>query len=225
MRTYPTGHATLTVTIPLDGGRARIDLAGPTTAPELRTPDTDVDLVGVWLQPWALGSVAGRDAAELCDRTIPFEELAPTTSSWAERLAGQTTAAASRFVTTQLPLSITPARASLARLALDGLETGEASAAQLAARVGLGRRQFERIIASQTGLTTTRLRLVRRLHRAVGLLRAGTDPSTTAHAAGFADQAHLTRSMRTLVGLTPASLRRERCAEHDVVIVQDSGRA
>ncbi|WP_207939347.1 hypothetical protein [Actinomadura darangshiensis] len=37
-------------------------------------------------------------------------------------------------------------------------------------------------------------------------MRAGQSPAAAAVAAGFADQAHLTRRMREMMGLTPAAV-------------------
>ena len=41
------------------------------------------------------------------------------------------------------------------------------------------------------------------------LLREGLSPGDAAFEAGYFDQAHLTRSLRRLIGLTPGSIARE----------------
>jgi methylphosphotriester-DNA--protein-cysteine methyltransferase len=45
-----------------------------------------------------------------------------------------------------------------------------------------------------------------RLRRAAEALRAGQSLADAAITAGFADQAHLTRRMREMMGLTPAAV-------------------
>jgi AraC-like DNA-binding protein len=59
------------------------------------------------------------------------------------------------------------------------------------------------------GISPKRYRLEAQLGRAVRMLQNGaTQLAFVAYACGFADQSHLTRAMRQLVGLTPAHLRR-----------------
>jgi AraC-like DNA-binding protein len=52
----------------------------------------------------------------------------------------------------------------------------------------------------------TRWRVWTRLRRAADALQRGRSLADAAHEAGFADQAHLTRQMREMMGLTPAGL-------------------
>ena len=51
-----------------------------------------------------------------------------------------------------------------------------------------------------------RWRVWTRLRRAAESLQSGRSLADAAIAAGFADQAHLTRQMREMMGLTPAAL-------------------
>ncbi len=73
---------------------------------------------------------------------------------------------------------------------------------------GLSTRSQERRVARATGLSRGALRRIRRAERAVALLAEGTPASEVAHRTGYADQAHLTRSLRRLVGQTPARIAR-----------------
>lgn len=50
-------------------------------------------------------------------------------------------------------------------------------------------------------------RLWLRLQRAVELFAAGTPLTEAAHAAGFADSAHLSRTFRRMFGIAAATLR------------------
>jgi methylphosphotriester-DNA--protein-cysteine methyltransferase len=58
-------------------------------------------------------------------------------------------------------------------------------------------------------MTYSALRQIERARHATNLLRRGVSIADTVHEAGFFDQAHLTRSLRHLIGLTPAKIARD----------------
>ena len=61
-----------------------------------------------------------------------------------------------------------------------------------------------------TGMTQTLARQIERARRATTLLKRDLAIVEVAHEAGYFDQAHLTRSMRRLIGQTPAMVARAR---------------
>ena len=69
-------------------------------------------------------------------------------------------------------------------------------------------RSTQRHFRHSTGMSWNTLRQIERARRAVSLLRGGVCISDTVHESGYFDQAHLTRSLKGLVGLTPASIAR-----------------
>jgi hypothetical protein len=69
-------------------------------------------------------------------------------------------------------------------------------------------RSVQRRVARATGLNHGAIARIRRAERAVGLLSRGVAPADVAVRAGYADQAHLTRSLKRLVGQTPAGIVR-----------------
>jgi AraC-like DNA-binding protein len=71
---------------------------------------------------------------------------------------------------------------------------------------GLTTRSLERRVARATGLSRGATGRIRRAERAVELLSRGVPPSEVARRTGYADQPHLTRSLRRLVGQTPAEI-------------------
>jgi hypothetical protein len=73
----------------------------------------------------------------------------------------------------------------------------------------LSLRSAQRHFLQATGMTHTALRQIERARRATNLLRRGVSISDTMHEAGFFDQAHMTRSLKHLIGLTPAKIARE----------------
>jgi AraC-like DNA-binding protein len=81
-----------------------------------------------------------------------------------------------------------------------------ASAALLGVVEGLSTRSVERRVLRATGLTRGAVRQIRRAELAVELLSAGLPALDVAHAAGYADQPHLIRSLRRYVGQTPSQI-------------------
>jgi hypothetical protein len=79
------------------------------------------------------------------------------------------------------------------------------------ARQPLTVRSVQRHFRRTTGLTHGLFRQIERARYATKLLRDGVSILDTVHEAGYFDQAHLTRSLRVLIGETPASVvRRDR---------------
>lgn len=76
--------------------------------------------------------------------------------------------------------------------------------AELAQAAGLSRFELVRRFRRQTGLTPHAFHTNLRVARARTLLRAGEPPARVAADCGFADQPHLTRTFKRIVGVTPA---------------------
>ncbi|MEU4016452.1 helix-turn-helix domain-containing protein [Microbacterium sp. NPDC028030] len=67
-------------------------------------------------------------------------------------------------------------------------------------------RHRQRRVRAATGLTRKQIDQLSRARDAFALLLQGVSPSDSAARCGFADQAHLTRSLRALHGQTPAQV-------------------
>ncbi|TVQ59439.1 MAG: AraC family transcriptional regulator, partial [Rhodobacteraceae bacterium] len=78
----------------------------------------------------------------------------------------------------------------------------------LATAAGLSRFHFLRVFSKATGQTPHAFLVNQRVNRAQVLLRAGERPAEVAVACGFADQPHLTRIFRRIVGVTPGQYAR-----------------
>jgi len=89
------------------------------------------------------------------------------------------------------------------------------SLSSLAADFGLSRYQLLRAFRTTMGIPPYAWLAQYRVTRARGLLEAGGRPAEVAAQVGFADQAHLTRWFRRVLGVTPAAYRNS---------VQDRGR-
>ncbi|MFL0180618.1 MULTISPECIES: helix-turn-helix domain-containing protein [unclassified Mycobacterium] len=74
----------------------------------------------------------------------------------------------------------------------------------LAAEIGLSPQRLRALARRELGMPLARWRVWSRLRRAVEALQSGMPLADAAIAAGFADQAHFTRQMREMMGLTPS---------------------
>ncbi|GAA1629982.1 hypothetical protein GCM10009805_25690 [Leucobacter chromiireducens subsp. solipictus] len=72
--------------------------------------------------------------------------------------------------------------------------------------VGYSERQRQRRVRAATGLTRKQIQQLSRAREAFALLLQGVSPSACAARCGFADQAHLTRSLQVFHGQTPAQV-------------------
>ena len=76
----------------------------------------------------------------------------------------------------------------------------------LADAVGLGERHLRRRFAEAVGYGPKTFARVARFRAALTFVRAGEPLASAALAAGYADQAHMTREMSTLAGRPPGAL-------------------
>jgi AraC-like DNA-binding protein len=117
----------------------------------------------------------------------------------AEAAPGEPGALAERL--RQLPRLPLDGRVRQALDAVDEQLIERVSARDLAQRVSLSLSQLERLFAEQVGLSVRRLVRWRRLRLALVLALDGSSLTEAAHAAGFADSAHLSRTVRELFGI------------------------
>ena len=72
--------------------------------------------------------------------------------------------------------------------------------------VGFSERSRQRHFVNTTGLTKKQIEQLKRARKAFYLLQNGHEPTDAAHLAGYADQSHMTRSLKLLRGETPARI-------------------
>jgi AraC-like DNA-binding protein len=190
------------VDVTVRAGRATV--AGPDTGPVPISLEAGDIVVGLRFVPGAAAAALGVPARELLDRRVALEEL------WGRpgREAGERAGVDPLQLLEALRDRIARAEPDL-RVLLAARRLGSAPAtpvAALGAAVGLGERHLRRRFATAVGYGPKTFARVARLHRAIALVRAGEPPAYAAFAAGYADQAHMTREMRALAGRTPGSL-------------------
>ena len=189
------------------------------------------------LTPAGTRALFGVPASELAGELVALDELAPGLEDLPERVAAAADAAADpgdgarraaavvhRALTDALGRRHEPvARAEVGR-ALAQLTRG-VPASVVAREVGYSRRRLHTLVREETGLSPTGYRRVARFARVRRMVSwaARARPGTwtladVAAAAGYADQAHLTREFVELAGCTPTTWLRE-----EFPFVQDVG--
>ena len=188
-------------------------IAGPATGPVLSEVPAGAVATGVRFRVGAAGSALGVPARELLDRTVPLEDVwGRTAVELAERLDAaaspeEAAATLTAAVAERLPppddldalVRAAARRAAMPRVPVESLGAG----------LGVGERQLRRRFDDAVGYGPKTLQRVLRFQRFLALAaRDGDDLAALAFAAGYADQAHLTRECTRLAGLPPAALLR-----------------
>jgi AraC-like DNA-binding protein len=190
-------------------------VAGPAAGPVLTSARPGGTIVGLRFKPGMAASLLGVPANLLLNAEVPLADL------WGRDLFD-------RLSRVEASASADARLAGLVDLVLDRLEWVEpgdalvAAAARLLAHdpnAGLGRltalsglseRQLRRRFETAVGYGPKTFQRIVRFRRWLRLARAGsgTSPSLSdlAAAAGYADQAHLTREASRLAGLPPSAL-------------------
>jgi AraC-like DNA-binding protein len=179
----------------------------------------DIDVAGRYLtvaarlRPGALAILTGVRASELTDCSVPLAELMGSTAKeLLDRMSTATPVDAQGRMATFLRRRFSCADPDL--LGLGRLLTRSSTVAALAAATGLGQRSLYERSRACVGLAPKRALRIARLQRALWLADRARVWSAVAAAAGYADQAHLTRDMQALLGEGPTDwARRGRLAD------------
>jgi AraC-like DNA-binding protein len=186
-------------------------VAGPDTGPARTEWRPDTVFVGARFRPGAGGAALGVPLSEVLDQRVDAGDLpgvprSRLPASLSPEEAMRRVAAMAAEMVTERPPDLLVLEAT--RL----LSRPGARAELVAAQLGIGERQLRRRCQAAVGYGPRMLHRVLRFRRFVSRIDAGgpVDLATVAAAAGYADQAHLTRESNRLAGLTPAALARAR---------------
>ncbi|WP_027342019.1 helix-turn-helix domain-containing protein [Hamadaea tsunoensis] len=188
----------------------RLLVAGPDTMAYRPVARAGARFAGLRFAPGAAFAALGVPAVELKDRRVPLDALWP--------------AAVVATLTDQVGSAADPA-AALEQIAVGAVRGDGApdpavghivaaqraglSIADTAGRLSLSERQLHRRCLDLFGYGPKMLGRVLRLRRAVALAGRGTAFAQVAAVAGYADQAHLSRDVRALAGVTLGELIRD----------------
>ena len=190
-------------------GRPRV--AGPDTGP-VRERLVGGAVLGFQLRADAVAAVLGVPATELANERVELAELwgRPGREVAARMAAAGSVGAAARVLEAALvarvdgaALDRVPGRVRLL------VARGWSDVRALAAEVGLGERQLRRRATAAFGYGPRTLARIVRFQRVVDALRSPPAPGLAELAVreGYTDQAHLSREVTALAGLTPGALR------------------
>lgn len=195
-------------------GRAAGVLVGPDVSHALDARGCDILLLfiepeshdGLRLQASLQGPVRLFDEAERdalltsLPRTgaIPHDAVGPWMEATLEQLSG----------TPETPRRVHPRVRKLLRHLRSEPAPEDTSLEALAEVAGLSPGRLMHAFTDSLGVPLRPYLLWLRLQRAAGAIAAGRTLGEAAHAAGFSDSAHLTRTFRRMFGTTPSSLQR-----------------
>ncbi|WP_435591624.1 helix-turn-helix domain-containing protein [Nocardia sp. bgisy118] len=199
-------HAAVQVLLVTAGEATLVDAAGRTAAAELAIIPPGVRHE-VRAAPATKGFIAYLDSGSGVGRAA----LARLRGLPADRVTSWITAANPRttVVAPQQNSAIRPSPRSPHPVVAAALRVAAASAGgppslgDLAAAVAMSPSRLSHLFTEHVGLPYAAWRRWTRLHLAVGTVRAGGSLTEAAHAAGFTDSAHLTKTCRDLFGITP----------------------
>jgi hypothetical protein len=176
-------------------GRIGVTLRGPETTTSPAECPAEGEWIGIRL---AMGAFLPRHpAATLLDRRDVELPAATGRSFWLDGSAWE------------YP-TFDNAEALVSRLARAGVLARDPAVGAVVAGdwSAVSRRSVQRHFLLATGMTHRTYRQIQRARHAAVLLRSGAPIADTVHQAGYFDQAHLTRSLRRLIGTTPARIQR-----------------
>ncbi|GGO11091.1 AraC family transcriptional regulator [Microbispora rosea subsp. aerata] len=190
-------------------------VAGPDTTAHLVLDRPGARYVGLRFGPGVGPLVFGVPAYELRDRRVPLADVWP--GAQARLLAERAGEAAELGGPVGVVLEEAAARrlrdaprlvdADLVRAVVDGVRAG-VPVGRIAAGAGVGERRLHRRCLEAFGYGPRTLGRILRMNRALALARGGMPFAEVAAVAGYADQAHLSREVRSLTGVTLGTLIR-----------------
>ncbi|MBG6221177.1 AraC-like DNA-binding protein [Janthinobacterium sp. CAN_S1] len=173
-------------------------------------------VLGVRFAPGGLRPFITQPLSSFTDTTIAADALLGMPAAQAEaRVLGKSddlemVAQAQELLLARLP-QVDAAALLAARLtAAAAAHNGPASVAQLCEKMAIGERRLQRLFADYVGVPPKWVIQRYRLQEAIWRLAQPDAPdlASLAHALGFFDQAHFSRSFAQLVGSTPLDYRR-----------------
>jgi AraC-like DNA-binding protein len=180
-------------------------IAGPDTVAQVGEDRQGLPYAGLRFATGTGPRLLGIPAREVRDRRVPLDAVwaGPDARLLAERVAADPAAGLDTWAVDRAR-ALAPADPLPAAVAA-ALDTGR-PVGEVAAATGLGERQLRRRCETAFGYGPKTLARVLRLQRALALARAGAPFAQVAADAGYADQPHFAREVKTLTGLPPGEL-------------------
>jgi AraC-like DNA-binding protein len=202
-------------------GRSMI-IAGPDSGPMIEAMPGGTTVLGVRLRRGSAAAWLGLAASAIADRRVPLDAVwGGAAAAMAERLAAAADDRGRLTLLQALLLPRAPEVGPECRRALAILQalsqasgSGEGRIGRAASGLALSERSLRRHCEALFGLGPRTLDRILRFQRALRGLRSGGTPlAELAGRCGYADQAHLSREVRRMAGLTPRRLARQLAGE------------
>ena len=186
--------------------------AGQLTRRLVLQPTGRVAVLGVRFRPDGAGVFVRAPLRDLVGQTIDVADAAPSLAQAARQVRDDAGALDRAVLLVQTRLAAS-AQGPVDRRVVHAVRVIDASGGliaidHLARSMGTTRRHLERLFLDRVGIPPKRLARLTRFQRAVTVLeREETGPrgAATAHACGYADQAHFVRDFRELADCTPSA--------------------
>lgn len=168
--------------------------------------------VVVRFTPWGAAQLLRENMAAFSDTMVGMSDVLGSAVSSLEALLHELQgdpAAVSRVVQAYLRQRLPPtAGEQLVRSAVVHVlrSQGRLTVSALTRALGVSERRLERAFRAVVGAPPKRFSRIVRFQAALARLRAGAAPAAVAADMGYADQAHLTREIGALSGLSPGQL-------------------
>ena len=189
-------------------------VVGPMTQSVLATTEAGTKLVGLRFRPEVASRVLGVPAHELTDRDVPLDEIwqRHTIEPSCDRLRQAGTIAERAAIAQSLLASrcdaIRPPDA-VVQHAVSLITTGRCERVEeLARHLGISERHLHRRFVASVGYSPKTFQRIVRFQKLLALTEADsrTQLGDVSLAAGYADQAHMTREVVEFAGVTPGAL-------------------
>ncbi|PZS10075.1 MAG: AraC family transcriptional regulator [Acidimicrobiales bacterium] len=185
----------------------RLSVAGPDSTARLYASRADAFYVALRFSGGLGPALLGVSADELRDQTAALEDLWPSvqTRALTDQVAADSAAALQAWVAKRAAsYQMDAFGPRVLKMAMAGT-----SVAAMADRLGVSCRQLHRRCLPIFGYGPRHLARVLRMGRALEETRWSTPLAQVAADCGYADQAHLSREVRALAGMTPTGLLQE----------------
>lgn len=190
-----------------------LTVAGPSTRALTTRPDGPEGSLGIRFAPGQAGSLLAVPLAEVADRLVPLEAVqspgrsAPLSRVMLTLLDGCRAANEIPRDVDVLAMIEPPQEADRAwRIVVRRWAAQHVATSLVAERLGISGRTLRRRMTDSFGYGYPTLSRIERARQARRLLSRGASPSEAAAATGYADQPHLTREFRRLVGRSPGQV-------------------
>lgn len=174
-------------------------VAGPSTRPLTTLPDDGAGALGFRFTPGTARGLLRIDLSDIADQLVLLDDVLGRHETAGLRARLQR--ARDAWPTAPSPIAPPPAQDWSPQVHRHACRATPAHL--VASDLGWSERTFRRQVSAAFGYGYATLVRLERAHRAQALLRAGAPLADAAARAGYADQPHLSREFRRVVGVSP----------------------